>query len=138
MIVANTTVLSEPLRPRPEPGVLAWLAVHRDELAITTITVGELLYGAPRLPSGKRREALIAAVESLVASAAKRVLPYDERAAEHYAGLRAGREAVGRSVSVEGTMIAAICLAGGHDVATRNARDFDDAAITVHNPWEQG
>lgn len=138
MIVADTNVLSEPLRPRPDSLVLAWIAEHGDELAITSITVGELLYGARRLPSGKRRNALLVAVESLVASAADRVLPYDERAAQHYAVLRAQREAVGRSVSVEDTMIAAICLAGGHDVATRNARDFDDAAITVHNPWEQG
>lgn len=133
MIVADTNVLSEPLRPRPEPRVLAWLAEHGEELAITTITVGELLYGARRLPQGKRKDELIAAVESLVASAAERVLPYDERAAQRYAELRTRREAEGRSVSVEDTMIAAICLAGGHDVATRNVRDFDDA-VRVHDP----
>jgi predicted nucleic acid-binding protein len=137
VIVADTNVLSEPLRPRPEPRVLSWLAEHSDELAITTITVGELLYGARRLPPGKRRNALISAIESLIASAADRILPYDEQAAQHYAALRARREAVGRSVSVEDTMIAAICLAGGHDIATRNNRDFEDAAIIIHNPWEQ-
>lgn len=135
MIVADTNVLSEPLRPRPDPRVLAWLAEHRTELAISTITVGELLYGVRRLPTGRRRSGLVAAVDALVAAAADRVLPYDEPAAQQYAVLRARREAAGHFVSVEDTMIAAICLAGGHDVATRNIRDFDDTAVTVHNPW---
>jgi predicted nucleic acid-binding protein len=135
VIVADTNVLSEPLRPRPDPGVMAWLSEHGDDLALTTITVGELLYGARCLDEGRRRDGLLAAIEALIAGAASRVLPYDEDAARHYARLRRSREAAGRVVGVEDTMIAAICLAGGHALATRNTGDFDLAGLQVVNPW---
>lgn len=137
MIVADTNVLSEPLRSVPDPGVLAWLAEHGSGIAITSVTVGELLYGAKRLSAGRRRDQLVAAIDALVAGASDRVLPYDATAALHYAALRARRERAGRTVSVEDTMIAAICLAGGHELATRNVRDFDDAGIVLRNPWEK-
>lgn len=137
MIVADTNVLSEPLRPHPEPRVLNWLTEHRSELAITAITVGELLYGAHRLPHGKRRSRLLAAIEALVRSGAGRVLPYDQSSAEQYAVLRARLESIGRTVTVEDGMIAATCRAGGHELATRNERDFADAGVRIHNPWAE-
>ncbi len=137
MIVADTNVLSEPLRPAPDPQVLAWLADHSGELAVTTLTVGELFYGAQRLPPGRRREHLLTAVEAIVSSAGERLLPYDSPAARQYGLLRARREAAGHAVSVEDTMIAAICLAGGHELATRNTRDFADAGVVLHDPWTQ-
>jgi len=136
VIVADTNVLSEPLQARPDPRVLAWLSRYADVLAVTTITVGELLYGAFRLEGGRRREGLLTAIEALVAGAGQRVLPYDESAARHYAQLRRARETAGRSVGVEDTMIAAICLAGGHAIATRNTREFDVAGLEVLNPWD--
>jgi toxin FitB len=136
VIVADTNVLSEPLRARPDQGVLAWLGQHADVVALTTITVGELFYGALRLEDGRRRDGLLVAIEALVAGAGQRVLPYDEMAARQYARLRRAREAAGRPVGVEDTMIAAICLAGGHAVATRNTRDFDVAGLEVVDPWD--
>ena len=136
MIVADTNVLSEPLRPCPDPRVVDWLAQHRTEIAVTTITVGELVYGALRLDDGRRREALVAAIDALVAGAGARVLPYDEAAARHYARLRRARQAAGRTVGVEDTMIAAICVAGGHAIATRNDRDFDVPDLELINPWD--
>jgi predicted nucleic acid-binding protein len=136
VIVADTNVLSEPLRIRPDRRVLAWLGEHADDIALTTITIGELFYGALRLEDGRRRDGLLAAIETLVTSAGPRVLPYDEDAARHYARLRRAREAAGRTVGVEDTMIAAICLAGGHAIATRNTSDFDLAGLEVVNPWD--
>lgn len=91
MIVADTDVLSEPLRPRPEEQVLRWLERHHQELAITTVTIGELRYGARRLPAGQRRSALIEAIEQLVVAAGDRVLPYGAGAADAYGALRAVR-----------------------------------------------
>jgi len=135
VIVADTNVLSEPLRALPDQAVLGWLGKHAKDIALTTITIGELLYGALRLEDGRRRDGLLTAIEAVIASAGPRVLPYDESAARHYARLRRAREAAGRSVGVEDTMIAAICLAGGHSVATRNTRDFDVAGLQVVNPW---
>lgn len=136
MIVADTNVLSEPLRAVPDPHVLAWLADHGSEIALTSITVGELLYGAQRLAAGRRQDQLLAAIDALVSASGDRLLAYDASAARQYADIRARREAGGHTVSVEDTMIAAICLAGGHTLATRNTRDFADAGIVLFNPWE--
>lgn len=135
MIVVDTNVLSEPLRPEPDPRVLEWLSAHSSDLAITAITVAELRYGVLRLPAGRRRDDLMAAVDTLIETAADRTLPFDAEAAEVAGGLRAQREASGRAVSTEDTMIAAICLAGGHALATRNTRDFADTGLLLHNPW---
>ncbi|MFT4299972.1 MAG: type II toxin-antitoxin system VapC family toxin [Aeromicrobium sp.] len=136
MIVLDTNVLSEPLRPMPEPRVVEWLADHRGEVAITAVTIGELLYGVNRLAPGRWRDSLVSGVASMAAGAGGRVLAYDHGAAAEYARLRAAREARGRVVSVEDTMIAAICLVGGHALATRNARDFDDTGLVLYNPWD--
>ena len=136
MIVADTNVLSEPLRSVPDPRVLAWLADHGSEIVLTSITVGELLYGAQRLAPGRRQDQLLMAIDALVSASGDRLLGYDASAARQYADIRARREAAGHAVSVEDTMIAAICLAGGHTLATRNTRDFADAGVVLVNPWE--
>jgi len=135
VIIADTNVLSEPLRPRPDPQVLTWLARHAGELAVTAITIGELAYGVARLPPGSRRDRLGDAVDALVATAGPRLIPYDASASRAYASLRARREAAGHPLSIEDGMIAGICLAGGHDLATRSVRDFADAGIRLHDPW---
>lgn len=135
MIVVDTNVLSEPLRPHPEARVLEWLSAHRAETAITTITLGELRYGAARVPIGRRRVELEAAIERLALGADARLLDYDERASAHYARLRAAREAAGRTGTVEDLMIAAICLATGATLATRNVKDFIDSGVPVIDPW---
>ncbi len=135
MIVADTNVLSEPLRRDPDPRVLAWLSRYRDEIAVTAITLGELRYGAARLPAGRRRTELEAAIERLAADASTRLLDYDEQASAHYARVRALRESQGRPVNVEDAMIAGICLATGAQLATRNVGDFSDTGLTLRNPW---
>ena len=65
------------------------------------------------------------------------MLPYDQSSAEQYAVLRARLESIGRTVTVEDGMIAATCRAGGHELATRNERDFADAGVRIHNPWAE-
>ena len=94
MIVVDTNVLSEPLRLSPDPRVLTWLTRHADEIALTTITVGELLYSALRLDEGRRRDALLTAINTLVADAGARVLTYDDAAARP---VRAASQGAGRS-----------------------------------------
>lgn len=135
MIVLDTNVLSEPLRAGPDPRVLSWLSEHSRDVAITAITVAELRFGVLRLPGGRRRDELMNAVDALLRDAADRTFSFDASAAEIAGRLRAEREASGRAVSTEDTMIAAICLAGGHSLATRNTRDFADAGIELHDPW---
>lgn len=137
MIVADTNVWSESLRPAPDDRVSEWLARHGHELALTTITVGELLYGAARLPPGKRQQGLTTAIEAIVLAAGHRVLDYDQASARQYAVQRASRMASGRPVSAEDMMIAAICAAGGHSIATRNVSDFEGVDVEVIDPWDR-
>jgi predicted nucleic acid-binding protein len=133
VIVVDTHVLSEPLRPTPSPAVLAWLADAAADVAITTIAVAELLYGAQRLPEGRRKVDLTAAIERLIRAAGDRVLSYDEPVARAHASLRAARESAGRLTSVEDGMVA---VAHGAKVATRNVADFEGFGVEVVNPWE--
>lgn len=135
MIVVDTNVLSEPLRPDPDPGVLAWLAAHTGDLAITTISISELRYGIRRLPSGRRRRNLDSAVSALIEQAGSRVLGFGLAAAEHYAAIRATREQKGVVIGLPDTMIAAICQTSECAVATRNVDDFREAGLTIINPF---
>lgn len=135
MIVADTNVLSEPLRRQPDTRVLAWLSANEDRLAVTTITVAELSYGALRLSAGRRRTALLAAIEALVREAGDRLLTFDESAARAAAELRVTRERTGRPTSSEDLMVAAIADAHAATVATRNVADFEGFGVDVVNPW---
>ncbi len=143
MIVLDTNVLSEPLRPRPDDRVLAWFATLDDptghppgeETAITAVSVGELLTGVRALPEGRRREGLLEAIEQTLQTFAGSVLAYDERAARHFARLQQARREAGRALSVEDGMIAATCLAHGATLATRDVTDFVGLGLELVDPW---
>jgi predicted nucleic acid-binding protein len=136
VIVLDTTVLSEPLRPRPDPGVLRWIG-RQSEIGTTAITVGELLVGLARLPPGRRRDQLQVAMEQTLDRFRDNVLSYDQRAAHAYARLSVRRRESGAPLSVEDGMIAAICAVHHCALATRNARDFAGLDLVLVNPWEQ-
>ncbi|MDN5569836.1 MAG: type II toxin-antitoxin system VapC family toxin [Propionibacteriaceae bacterium] len=136
MIVVDTTVLSEPLRPTPEARVVAWLSANQHQVGISSVTLGELWYGAERLPVGARRTRLLASLTRLVESAGDRLLPHRDAEARVYAALRARREASGRPISIEDAMIAAACLTHDAALATRNVKDFEQLPIEIINPWE--
>lgn len=136
MIVLDTNVLSEPLRARPSAEVLAWLESQTETLALTAISVGELLTVVRLLSPGRRRAGLEAAIEVVLAAHADRVLPYDEPAARHYSRIMESRRTSGHPMSVEDGMIAAICLARGAGLATRNLKDFDGLGLEVIDPWD--
>ena len=135
MIILDTNVLSEPLHARSEPAVLAWLAALTDTVALTAISVGEILTGVRLLPAGRRRDGLTDAIEKVLAVHADQVLPYDEPAARSYARLQESRRAAGHPLSVEDGMIAAICLERGAVLATRNVKDFAGLGVELINPW---
>ncbi len=134
MIVLDTNLISETVRFEPSPAVMQWLHVQTDALALTSITVGELFTGVRLLPPGKRRDGLLVSIEEVLLHQAI-ILPYDEVAARIYAVLRENSRAIGRGLSVEDGMIAAICAAHGAVLATRNVSDFDFLPITTVNPW---
>jgi predicted nucleic acid-binding protein len=136
VIVLDTNVVSEPIKLRPALEVLAWLSSQTDDLAVTAVTIGELLTGIRFLPSGKRREKLLAAVEGVLL-AYPIGLAYDENAARAHAVFQERARRQGRVLSREDGMIAGICVANGAALATRNVTDFDylELEVPLINPW---
>jgi len=137
MIVLDTNVLSELMRRRPAARVVRWVdGQDASGLAITAVTVAELLYGVARLADGARKTELAAAVDALVREDfAERVLSFDVASAEHYADLVAERDRHGRPISTADGQIAAICRSHHARLATRNVRDFGEVGIEVIDPW---
>ena len=139
MIILDTNVVSEPMRPEPDARVLAWLAGQdAGALFITAVTEAELRTGLAIMPEGRRREALAAALEAVLAEDfAGRVLPFEGGpAARAYAAIQAERRGTGSPISMADAMIAAIARARGAQVATRNVDDFAGTGVEVVNPWE--
>ncbi|HEY6923077.1 MAG TPA: type II toxin-antitoxin system VapC family toxin [Steroidobacteraceae bacterium] len=139
MIVLDTNVLSEILRPGPEPRVLAWLEDQPAHSVFTTaVTQGEILYGIRLLADGQRRRKLWdAAVAIFDDDLAGRVLSFDSDAASYYAQIGASRRSAGRPISQFDATIAAITRSHGATLATRNTKDFDGCGVQVINPWDE-
>lgn len=137
MFVLDTNVVSELMRPTPEPAVASWVAgLATATLFLTAITEAELRFGLAVMPPGRRRDGLAAGLERMLRPGfANRILPFDSAAARAYAEIAAARRAAGRPVSNPDGQIAAIAYSRGMAVATRNIRDFEDMGIVVINPW---
>ncbi|TNC45240.1 type II toxin-antitoxin system VapC family toxin [Rubellimicrobium rubrum] len=138
MIVLDTNVVSEPMRPVPDERVLRWLAAQdAGTLFLTAVTEAELRTGLALLTAGRRREALTAALEAVLAQDfAGRVLPFEGGAAARaYAAIQAERREAGRPIAMADAMIAAIALSRGLRVATRNTGDFEGTGVELVNPW---
>jgi hypothetical protein len=137
MIVLDTNVVSELMRPEPSPRVLRWLAkVPSRELFTTAITQAEVLYGIELLPKGKRRISLESAAKGMFEEDfADRILPFDADAARVFPQIAAARQAAGRPVTQFDAQIAAIARSRGAAIATRNTADFEGVGVTVLNPW---
>lgn len=140
MILLDTNVLSELMRPAPERRVEQWLAAQPDaSIFISAITEAELRYGAALLPSGRRRSALVAEIEGMLEEDfSGRILPFDSLAAQAFAIIAAERRQEGRPISQADAQIAAIARSRGASLATRNLPDFDGCGVQVINPWQMG
>lgn len=138
MIVVDTNVIFEHTRHAPAPEVISWLdALDAAEVATTAITATELLYSVARLPDGRRKTELAAAVYGLLSDDFQgRVLCCDESAASCYAEIVSHRERLGRSIGIADAQIAAICRATSATLATRNTDDFEEAGIQLIKPWK--
>jgi predicted nucleic acid-binding protein len=137
MIILDTNVVVEVMKPSPAAAVVSWLnAQDSAALFLTAITVGEIRYGLRTLPEGRHRLGLEEGFERVLATAfAGRVLAFGEDAAAHYGELMARRRALGRPLSVPDGQIAAIARLHGFAVATRNERDFLDCGVEIVNPF---
>jgi predicted nucleic acid-binding protein len=137
MILLDTNLVSEPLRPAPDSRVVAWIdAQPLETLFLSAITVAELRAGVALLPAGRRRAGLQESLETRVLPLfAGRVLPFDLACTAVYAELMAKARASGLAIASADGYIAAIAAANGLAVATRDAGPFEAVGVTVINPW---
>lgn len=138
MIVLDTNVISEMMRPSPAPQVAEWFARNaRSSLFTTALSQAEVLYGIELLPDGRRRNELMAAARPVFdEDFAGRVLPFDADSAVAFAGVAATRRRSGRPISQIDAQIAAIVRSRGASLATRNVGDFTKCGIALINPWD--
>lgn len=137
MILIDTNVISELMRPTPVPAVMSWFGAQ-DALALflNAVTEAELRRGVASLPKGKRRDQLQAAMDAMITEDfAGRVLPFDSAAAMAFAAIFAERQRKGRPISFPDCQIAAIARAHGAAIATRNIKDFEGCGIDLIDPW---
>ena len=137
MILLDTHIVSEPLRPAPDTRVIAWIdAQPLETLFLSAITVAELRAGVALLPAGKRRTGLQQNLEKRVLPLfAGRVLPFDLACTQAYAELMARARKAGLAVATADGYIAATAAANGFTVASRDTGPFESAGAAVINPW---
>lgn len=137
MIVLDTNVISEVFRPKPDARVVAWLESLSGDVAITAITLAELLAGVRRLPEGKRKSALNTRISAALQPyrETRAVLAFDDEAADHYADVLLAREQAGLPISTADAQIAAICRRHAATCATRNIKDLAHTGVALVNPW---
>mgnify|MGYP001304196391 CR=1 FL=1 len=136
MILLDTNVISEAMKPQPDTAVRDWLDAQAAEtLFLSSVTVAELLFGIGVLPGGRRRDNLKAALDGVLDLFAGRILPFDTRAARHYADIAVKARSAGKGFPTPDGYIAAIASAHGFVVVSRDTSAFHAAGLTVINPW---
>ena len=138
MIVLDTNIISEVMRPAPELKVMAWLRQQPlTTLAVTTVTMAEIHYGLERLPAGRRRQTLEARFQMFIERGFdQRLLFFDDLAAVAYGKIVANRVRQGRLIEAFDAMIAAIAQVNHATVATRDVSGFEHCGVDIINPWE--
>jgi hypothetical protein len=136
MIVLDTNVLSEEMKPAPDPAVHGWLARQNPlDLFTTVVTEAEILYGVAIKPDGGRKRDLEAAAQRVLSLFAGRILPFDSAAAREFAQIVTDRRRAGRPIKDFDAQIAAITRSRGMTLATRDLQDFAGTGVQVVDPW---
>jgi predicted nucleic acid-binding protein len=140
MIVLDTNVISELMRPRPDSAVVAWVAAQPRAMLYTTgINQAEILHGVAAMPAGRRRNALAAIADAIFAEDFDgRILSFSSRAARYYADIVTARRRAGNPIEGFDALIAAIAREAGGDIATRDIGGFSGCGLTVIDPWTSG
>ncbi len=138
MIVLDTNVVSEAMKPEPHPRVRAWLNDQAAEtLYLSSVTLAELLFGIAALPVGKRKDMLAQALDGLMGLFRDRVLPFDIDAARCYAKLAVTAKTGGRGFPTPDGYIAAMAASRSFIVASRDTAPYEAAGVSVINPWQE-
>ena len=136
MIVLDTNVVSELMRPEPAPQVAEWVRRRdRRELRMTSITLAEIRYGIARLPDGRRKQALLDTANDTFQAFYEQILPVDTAAAEQYALIASARDRAGKPMAGFDALVAAVCRSQGAALATRNLPDFEGTGVEIIDPW---
>jgi predicted nucleic acid-binding protein len=138
VIILDTNVVSEMVRPLPHQLVVSWFDEQEGaDLHMTSISAAELYFGLACMPAGRRRDELSRVIADLIAKDFEgRVLSFDHNAARHYAQIAASRRTAGRPMSTADCQIAAIARSHGAAVATRNVTDFAGCGTEIVDPWQ--
>lgn len=133
----DTNVVSEWVKPRPEPRVAAWLAeVDEDRVFLSVVTLGELRHGIDRLPGGSRRDRLDEWLgRELPLRFEGRVLSIDAAVADAWGRIVARRARTGRSITAMDAFVAATAEVHDLTLVTRNAPDFRSSVKGIFDPW---
>ncbi len=137
MILLDTNVISEAMRPVPEPSVMAWLnSQAAGELWTSTIVVAEVYSGLELMPAGKRQRQLLEKAELMFDRFfGARILAFDLLVARAYGAVLKARHAKALPIDEMDALLAATALANGSVLATRNTSHFQSCGIRVLNPW---
>ncbi|MGO1523388.1 MAG: type II toxin-antitoxin system VapC family toxin [Nesterenkonia sp.] len=137
MIVLDTNVVSEAMRPASNPTVMGWLNAQTAEaLYLSSVTLAELLFGIGAVPSSARKDRLAQALDRVLALFPRRVLPFDQEAARRYADMAVAARAGGRPLPTADGYLAATAAAHGFAVATRNIKHFEHTGVELIDPWQ--
>ena len=138
MIVLDTNVLLELMKPEASRAVLTWVGGQaRDDLYTSAITLGEIMFGLEIMPHGRKRDVRFQLADEIFGiDFAGRILPFDVTAARAFAVIAATRRRAGRPIEMPDAQIAAIARANRMAVATRHVADFADCGVDLINPWE--
>lgn len=137
MIVFDTNVASELMKPTPDDAVRNWYTAQRSRgLYMTAITVAEIRYGIARMPDGRRKDRMSDVAGEIFTECADAILPFDVVAAVLYSQVVSDRDRAGLPIAPADAQIAAICRIVDATLATRNTKDFAGTGIRLVNPWE--
>jgi hypothetical protein len=138
MIILDTNIVSELMRPAPERMVLQWFSSQAaEDLHVTAVTTAEILYGIELISSSRRRDVVRAAAEKMFGDVfADRILSFEDRAARAFSQIASSRRRQAKSMSGVDAQIAAIARVHGATLATRNTYVFEGCGVKLVNPWE--
>jgi predicted nucleic acid-binding protein len=137
MIILDTNVISETMKPQPHPSVLAWLdAQAAKTLFLSSITIAELSFGIAALPAGRRQDRLVLAFEGIQKLFQSRILSFDLGSARHYGALAVKARTNGLGFPTPDGYLAAIAFLHGFAIASRDTGPFTAAGLKVINPWD--
>jgi len=138
MIILDTNVISELMRPAPDARVLRWFGGQAaEDLHVTSITIAEILYGIEVVQTTRRRDALRAGAEKMFGAVfGDRILTFEDRSARVFAQIASSRRRQAKPISDFDAQIAAIAHVHGATLATRNPYVFEGCGVRLVNPWE--